>query len=206
MKTVLWAITLIAVCFSFASCGGGLVKNETTSVEKDTTDTTSERKRLEEEIIAKQKRLDSLNMERQKKKDLVEDTKVKKPLHSQMFYQRLLEAFCCEHFNKGFAHERFGIKTHDMKYTRGSLRVKNAANRNENTDIITGVISYKYSYRRNRPDGGFKALVTDNGEGYFIVTFTREGADEKGHIKTIMDQPFVYDSEEKREEEWEEEW
>lgn len=201
MKKVFGAITVTIVCLSCTSCGGGSEKNDLTPVEKNDTsvsetDSASEQKRLEEELEAKQRQLDSLNRERQKKEALVGDDKVKRPLHDKHFYNELLEAFCCEHFNKGFSHERFGRKVNDIKYIQHSLRVVTVANRNENTDVIKGVISYKFSYIRSCKDGGFTALITDNGEGEpFIVTFTREGADEKGHIKTIMDQPFVYDDE-----------
>ncbi len=116
-----------------------------------------------------------------------------RPLHSEEFYQELLEAFCQKHFDERFKF-KVVFKRGAVKYHKESLRVESVAPRDTRTDKIQGKLSYDYLYgARTCKDGEFTAIVKSGTEpNEYIIILERNGGFFVWNIKSTGEISFIY--------------
>lgn len=107
---------------------------------------------------------------------------------SNEFYEKLLDSFLRNHFSKRWSHR---------SYTPNSITVVKYHSTDTHTDEIIGTFSFKgrmgIKEYKNRE---FKAIVRDDGDGKYHISFSRReellmGA-KKGGWETIPSKPFEY--------------
>ena len=90
-----------------------------------------------------------------------------KPVRNNEYYQKMLEDFCKQYFNKKFA------KRH---YVYGSLRVNGKQDLSDNIVDVWGTLTYtgRSPFNKEYDNRDFKAMIREEAPGQFVIKFEKK--------------------------------